>query len=49
MAAKAEVERSTGYVMGGVSPLGQKKQLRTVIDLSVKNHMTILSVQDGEA
>ena len=34
MAAQADVERSTGYVLGGVSPLGQKKLLATVIDES---------------
>ncbi len=41
MADKAAVERSTGYILGGVSPLGQKKQLKTVIDISAKNHSTI--------
>ncbi|WP_281557268.1 Cys-tRNA(Pro) deacylase [Thalassomonas sp. RHCl1] len=34
MADKAQVEKSTGYVLGGVSPLGQKKSLVTVIDKS---------------
>lgn len=32
MADKALVEKVTGYVLGGVSPLGQKKVLRTFID-----------------
>lgn len=41
MADKSDVERSTGYVLGGVSPLGQKKRLRTIIDSSAKNHSTI--------
>lgn len=41
MATQLEVERSTGYVLGGVSPLGQKKRLKTIIDLSVNNHSTI--------
>lgn len=41
MAAQSDVERSTGYVLGGVSPLGQKKQLQTIIDASSKNHSTI--------
>ncbi len=41
MAEKAIVEKSTGYVLGGVSPLGQKKQLRTCIDASAKMFPTI--------
>ncbi|EGG95070.1 ybaK/ebsC protein [gamma proteobacterium IMCC1989] len=41
MANKPDVERSTGYVLGGVSPLGQKKRLKTVVDASAKNYSTI--------
>ena len=32
MAEHAAAERSTGYVVGGVSPFGQRKRLRTVLD-----------------
>lgn len=35
-------EKSTGYVVGGVSPLGQKRSLPTVIDSSALAHPTIL-------
>lgn len=41
MAAESEVERSTGYVLGGVSPLGQKKRLKTMVDSSAENFETI--------
>lgn len=41
MADKDTVGRITGYVLGGVSPLGQRKTLPTVIDESALDHASI--------
>ena len=41
MAEAKEVEKTTGYVLGGVSPLAQRKRLKTVLDNSALNFATI--------
>lgn len=42
MADPADAERATGYVIGGISPLGQRRTHRTVVDASATSHRTIL-------
>ncbi|MFE1317824.1 Cys-tRNA(Pro) deacylase [Kitasatospora phosalacinea] len=41
MADPAAAERSTGYVVGGISPLGQRRKLRTVVDSGALAHPTV--------
>jgi Cys-tRNA(Pro)/Cys-tRNA(Cys) deacylase len=38
VAKPADAERSTGMVVGGISPIGQRKRLDTVLDDSAMDH-----------
>jgi Cys-tRNA(Pro)/Cys-tRNA(Cys) deacylase len=38
MADRQAAERATGYVIGGISPLGQRRRLTTVVDESALTH-----------
>ena len=42
MADPAAAERSTGMVVGGISPIGQKRALPTVLDASAVEYDTVL-------
>ena len=37
-----DIQKVTGYIRGGCSPLGMKKQFRTVIDESAKAQPTVI-------
>jgi Cys-tRNA(Pro)/Cys-tRNA(Cys) deacylase len=41
MAEVAAAERATGYVAGGISPVGHRKQLPVVVDASAMAHRTV--------
>ncbi|MGZ4612415.1 MAG: aminoacyl-tRNA deacylase [Kineosporiaceae bacterium] len=42
LAEPAAAERATGYVVGGISPLGHRRRLPTVVDASAMDSSTIL-------
>jgi Cys-tRNA(Pro)/Cys-tRNA(Cys) deacylase len=41
IATPTEAERATGYVVGGISPLGQRRRLDTIVDESAAGFATV--------
>lgn len=42
MAGPAAAQRATGYVLGGISPIGQRRAHPTVVDVTALDHPTVL-------
>jgi len=42
MAEAADAERATGYVVGGISPLGHRKRLPVFLDTSMQSRETVM-------
>jgi Cys-tRNA(Pro)/Cys-tRNA(Cys) deacylase len=47
LVSPAIAERETGFVTGGISPFGQRKRHRLIVDSSARNHETI-AVSGGQ-